>query len=140
MANEIAAMFAYGTLKRGEEREKLWPARPLTVVTAFTQGRLYELGEYPGLVRGEDRVQGELWIFKHRDIQRVLEVLDEVEDYPRLYLREPFDCETFDGQAISATAYICAQTDPLTEEMRILPDEQGIVNWKPAGGRFQSIL
>lgn len=130
MANEIAAMFAYGTLKRGEEREKFWPARPLTVVTAFTTGRLYELGEFPGLIRGEDRIQGELWIFKHRDIARVIEALDVVEDYPRLYLREEFACETFDGQAIAATAYVYAQPEKLSDEMRILPNDEGIVIWK----------
>ncbi|UUO05301.1 gamma-glutamylcyclotransferase [Blastopirellula sp. J2-11] len=135
MAHEITPFFAYGTLKRGEEREKFWPARPLTVVTAFTQGRLYELGEYPGLAHGEDRIQGELWIFKHRDAASVIKALDEIEDYPRLYGREELRCETFDGQEISATTYLYAHPDKLTEEQRILPDENGVVVWKS-----QSIL
>lgn len=78
-SNELEHVFVYGTLKRGQCREDCWPTTPVSVEVAWTRGRLFDLGPYPGLLVGSDRVLGELWSFKADDMPAVLEVLDRVE-------------------------------------------------------------
>lgn len=46
---------------------------------AWTFGLLYDLGEYPAMLAGHDRVAGEVWTFRGRDLPRVLEILDRIE-------------------------------------------------------------
>jgi len=86
----ITELFVYGTLKRGECRESMWPRKPLRIREAFIRARLYDLGPYPAIrvdvVEGDqedddalDWVGGELWSFERRDVPATLLVLDEIE-------------------------------------------------------------
>jgi gamma-glutamylcyclotransferase (GGCT)/AIG2-like uncharacterized protein YtfP len=72
----VDCVFVYGTLKRGQVRERSWPRQPLAVEPAWTLGRLFDLGPYPGLLAGTDRVLGELWRFAAEDLPETLRVLD----------------------------------------------------------------
>lgn len=72
-------VFVYGTLKRGQCRERCWPAKPVVIHPAWTFGKLVDLGPYPALLPGTDRVLGELWSLKADDFGQVLKVLDQVE-------------------------------------------------------------
>ncbi len=75
----LAHVFVYGTLKRGECREICWPSAPAMIRPAWTTGALYDIGPYPALVAGSDRVLGELWSFPDEELPRVLAVLDAIE-------------------------------------------------------------
>lgn len=57
--NRHLPIFVYGTLKRGEEREAMWPRWPVRVEAATTLGILYDIGPYPALAAGDDVVEGE---------------------------------------------------------------------------------
>jgi gamma-glutamylcyclotransferase (GGCT)/AIG2-like uncharacterized protein YtfP len=62
-AQDIAHVFLYGTLMRGEPA---WHRLGLATALAFVceagiEGVLYDLGGYPALVPGEGRVPGELF-------------------------------------------------------------------------------
>lgn len=72
-------VFVYGTLKRGQCRQDCWPKVPRLVRGAWTLGQLVDLGPYPALLEGEDRVWGELWSFDSCDITDVHNALDRVE-------------------------------------------------------------
>ena len=72
-------VFVYGTLKRGQCREHCWPVRPLDVRPAWIRGRLIDLGAYPALLDGDQRVWGEVWSFDQRDLPEVHAALDRVE-------------------------------------------------------------
>lgn len=72
-------VFVYGTLKRGECREHCWPVVPQQVAAAWTRGRLVDLGPYPALLAGDDRILGEVWSYAAADIIEVLRVLDQIE-------------------------------------------------------------
>ena len=73
-------VFVYGTLKRGHLREPLMRDDTLCSVNeASVAGRLLDLGEYPGLIRGEGRVHGEVW--RYRSLKRLFATLDSVEDF-----------------------------------------------------------
>ena len=136
MPNELVAFFAYGTLKRGECRENCWPCRPVAVLRGSTPGSLWQVADYPGLkLEGESRVVGEIWLFPAKQEQRLLDVLDEVEGYPTLYTREVVECETLDGQPITATTYVFNK--PILPTYAEVPaDTQGMVNWTGNPQRF----
>lgn len=73
-------VFVYGTLKRGHEREALMRNAALrSVHDAQVPGRLVDLGEYPGWMRGEGRVHGEVWSYHALD--ELFATLDPVEDF-----------------------------------------------------------
>lgn len=74
-------VFVYGTLKRGQCREKCWPRAPLSVQPAFVRGRLLCLGPFPGLVEGEEWIRGEAWKIAHRDLAETIRVLDQIEGF-----------------------------------------------------------
>jgi gamma-glutamylcyclotransferase (GGCT)/AIG2-like uncharacterized protein YtfP len=96
----ITDLFVYGTLKRGECRESMWPRKPTRIREAFVRARLYDLGAYPAIrvdaLSTEDDVQvdasrvdqcddldwvaGEVWSFESDVIDETLAALDEIEE------------------------------------------------------------
>jgi gamma-glutamylcyclotransferase (GGCT)/AIG2-like uncharacterized protein YtfP len=75
-------LFVYGTLMQ-KCRPNAWAAFLHTNAQyageASVEGLLYKVAYYPGLVRGEGVVYGEL--FELRDPEKVFRLLDEYEDY-----------------------------------------------------------
>lgn len=108
-------LFVYGTLRRGFKHPL---ARRLAYQADFTglgqfQGRLYDLGSYPGLIvsdQAEDRVVGDLYRLYRPD--QILKILDKYEaHYPAdparsLYLRQCLPVEAEQGQTIWTWVYI----------------------------------
>lgn len=118
--------FVYGTLKRGECREKCWPRRPLNVEPAWTLGTLFDTGPYPALRPGHDPVLGEVWSFPTEDFAVVASELDIVEEFQEcrennLYVRELVQCQTLTGKILQSYTYIFAQTNLLPTFTRIAP-------------------
>src|SRR5262245_31105020 len=101
MVSEPNAVFVYGTLKRGQVRERCWPRPPISVEPATVHWALYDLGPYPALVAGDDTVAGELWHLAPGDMQATLAALDRVEGFggkeDDLYRRVIVECETTTG-------------------------------------------
>lgn len=79
MVEMFGHIFVYGTLKQNQSRGRMWPIEPQKIQPAWTAGRLYDLGPYPALTAGDDRVLGEVWTFPIEDLARTFEVLDEIE-------------------------------------------------------------
>lgn len=126
--DSVCAVFAYGTLKRGQCRQACWPAEPLDVFKAWTLGELTDTGPYPALFHGSDAVAGEVWIFDQVSMARVLEVLDDVEEYrpgqtaTNLYEREIVRCTGQDGIVHRAHAYFYARPQEKSCFRRIEPE------------------
>lgn len=90
------AVFVYGTLKRGQRnfalsRQAGWRRSAEAYIEGF---RLFHIPQspvrpyaYPGVVRGEGRVWGEVQWFA--DLKQALLLLDELEDEGREYRRIP---------------------------------------------------
>lgn len=77
-ARSSALLFAYGTLMRGYPLHAVL-ARGATLLGAGTaRGLLLDLGRYPGLVEGRERVRGE--VYRLDDFQ-LLPLLDREEGY-----------------------------------------------------------
>jgi gamma-glutamylcyclotransferase (GGCT)/AIG2-like uncharacterized protein YtfP len=134
MPEEPHAIFVYGTLQRGGEREGCWPRAPLRIAPARLRGALYDLGPYPALLPGDDWVQGELWEIANDDWDVTLQVLDEVEGYARqsddLYVRQLGSCVDEQEVARSAYVYLYADAAALTEAQRVQPDADGVCRWR----------
>jgi gamma-glutamylcyclotransferase (GGCT)/AIG2-like uncharacterized protein YtfP len=84
-------LFVYGTLKRGEPRHGYLSGQTFIVLArTLPVYRLYDLGEYPGLVGRADglAIEGELW-----EVDKAcLEQLDKVEGCDDgLYCRSAVD-------------------------------------------------
>ena len=140
------SVFVYGTLKRGQCREGLWPRLPVSVNPAWVFGTLFGRHDYPAMKTGSDQVVGELWRFKPSDLDRVLEVLDQIEganqpgsiDLYRRVVTEVWVQDQADAFADSfADAFVCGGTasvyfyagDPLEDGFNKLSNENGYVCW-----------
>ncbi|TWT64974.1 gamma-glutamylcyclotransferase family protein [Allorhodopirellula solitaria] len=103
----IDRFFVYGTLCRGQCRERCWPCQPLVVTPAWTWDKLYGRADYPAMRPGTDRVIGECWRFASDDLPRVRSVLDQIEvtgqpGVPNLY--DPVVVEVYDLRSIQQEA------------------------------------
>ena len=80
-------LFVYGTLKRGGRGHHLLADEEFLGEThTLPLYRLYDCGDYPGLVRDIKRgvpIQGEVW----RVSEAVVHRLDKYEEVPRLFRR-----------------------------------------------------
>lgn len=129
----LTSIFVYGTLKQGEVRDRAWPRSPLRIVPATVHGALYDLGPYPALIAGPDRVYGELWTFAPDDLTPTLEVLDAIEGYANtphdLYVRRNIACHFPDGSTQFAWTYLFARKEGLVSARRIMAEHAGICQW-----------
>ncbi len=133
MTTPIHAVFVYGTLKRGELRERCWPCKPLVIEWATLRGELRDLGEYPALIAGNDTILGELWILKPEDVSKTLAVLDEIEWYGQndadLYIRRTMPVRTLASEAVTAFSYWYANPAELRLSPIVLADSEGFCHW-----------
>lgn len=140
----IARFFVYGTLCRGQCREKCWPLEPLEITPAWTFGTLYGRADYPAMRPGNDRVIGECWRFETDAIAHVRMVLDEIEvtdqpGMPNLYdavVVEVFTLTSIDQHTIAATdrigmaqAYHYSRTPELDGFLRMAAFRGQGVRW-----------
>lgn len=127
----LTHFFVYGTLKRGQCRERCWPREPQMVRAAWTLGELYDTGPYPAMLRGNDRVVGELWSFVADDVAIVSEVLDRIEGTNQGNARNEYDRESAEvflldavvepGAALKANVYIFARQELIATFKRVQP-------------------
>ena len=145
MTSQPAHVFAYGTLKKGQCRERFWAHGPREIALAWIHGALFDTGPYPALTEGDDLVAGELWMFEDDQINEILQVLDAEEGYhgpgasDNLYRRQIVACETQDGRMFGAHAYFYARCNEFPTFHRLHPTVQWnhrhFVIW-PAGGKW----
>ena len=133
-----SAIFVYGTLQRGEQRCGLWPRRPKHVERATVTGRLHDLGDYPALVKGSDRVLGELWHIASDDLEVTLAALDKIEWYGQdgddLYIRRVVACRTLAGAAATAFTYFYAKPYDIASTPVVVADRDGFCHWTQSRG------
>ena len=131
--SDLCSVFVYGTLQTGEERAGCWPHAPLAIVPAEIDAEMYDLGDYPAILPGRDRVAGEIWQIDPADMPRTLTVLDEIEGYGQgeadLYLRDVVNCRTATGEMRAAYTYWLADSAFARRHARVRPDRDGLCRW-----------
>ena len=143
-SDPICRFFVYGTLCRGQCRERCWPCVPLEITPAWTFGTLYSRHDYPAMRPGNDRVRGECWRFSPEQMSQVREVLDQVEgtDQPgvaNLYDRvvvEVYPLASIDRAQVTtadqlgtAMAYHYATQPEQDGFQRVVPEKSCGVRW-----------
>ncbi len=108
-------LFVYGTLRKekGNALHRIIAEHSVYCGGAVMQGKLFEIGGYPGAVESDnpnDKVLGEL--YRLLDSDTVLRQLDEYEEcsdhfvLPHEYLRKKINVEVSGGKHILAWVYI----------------------------------
>lgn len=134
-----STIFVYGTLKAGEERGRMWPRAPVRIRTAWIEAELYDLGPYPAILAGTDRVRGEAWEIAPEHLDITLRVLDEIECYGiadvDLYVRREVLCYCEDGEVVKAHTYFLADERTAHEQgRRMSAGPNGWCTWSRAAG------
>ncbi|HEV7487226.1 MAG TPA: gamma-glutamylcyclotransferase family protein [Thermoanaerobaculia bacterium] len=109
-------LFVYGTLRRdlAHEMFHLLARTARFVDEARVAGRLYDLGDYPGMTLSPNGsyVKGEIYDVRSDQWERVIQRLDEYENCreddpePHEYRRELVHAELPSGQTVQAWAYV----------------------------------
>lgn len=130
------SFFVYGTLKRGQCRDHLWPVSPQTITPAWIRATLYRRKDYPALQAGEDHVLGEVWAFEASEIPTVIEKLDQIEgtnqpNEPDLYHRRVVDCFDLNQGPLGRSYCYFYAIDPVEDGFnRVFPrDLSGHAEW-----------
>ena len=95
--SDCGFIIAYGTLKKGMEREQIMPGE--FVSNGKIKGDLYDLGPFPGLLDGDGEVMCE--IYYSRNMESDIGFLDQIEGtnlIPPLYERKLIPVECDDGK------------------------------------------
>ena len=109
-------LFVYGTLRRDPSHDMfhVLARSAIFLGEAEVQGRLYDLGAYPGMVvtRDGSRVRGEVYEIQSDRWSEAIEQLDkyegcsEADPAPHEYRRELVQTELENGQRADAWAYL----------------------------------
>lgn len=136
IAEPIQHVFVYGTLKRGQCRSGLWPAKPIEVMAGWTLGVLMGRADYPAMIAGGDRVFGEIWHFQAEAMPAVFRVLDQIEGFnqpgqPDLYVRVEVATYGMDDRPIAQASTYLYAVDPTIDGFRRMSrrDGEDFVRW-----------
>ncbi|TWU16167.1 gamma-glutamylcyclotransferase family protein [Allorhodopirellula heiligendammensis] len=139
-AVSIDRFFVYGTLCRGQCREKCWPCQPLEITPGWTLGTLYGRADYPAMRPGNDRVRGECWRFDAGDLERVRTVLNQIE-----VTDQPGVPNLYDAVSVNVYRIDSIEQDELLEadcigvaqayHYSIPPERDGFVKLTPKSSR-----
>ena len=73
----MTTLFTYGTLKRGfQNHHRIFGGYDIKITPAWTYGKLYDLGYFPALTEGNNKVYGELIEFDNLEILRRVDYLE----------------------------------------------------------------
>lgn len=108
-------IFVYGTLRKGTAApmHRILARHGKFVADGFMQGRLYDVGDYPGAIESDspgDRVYGELYRIANGGV--VLPILDQYEGCtgkfpaPHEYIRNKLPVTRLGGGKVSAWVYL----------------------------------
>ncbi len=118
-------IFVYGTLRKGcgnhfvmEEAEGRYIGKG--VVSGY---EMYTNGAYPMVIRGSGTVVGELYEVSD------LVTLDELEGYPKLYIKETVLVELESGEKVKALIYTQSHNAESVRKNRIRIPEGDWVEW-----------
>ena len=128
-------VFVYGTLKQGQRNVGWWPHEPIEVNAGYTFGQLFDLGAYPAMIAGKDRVAGEVWSFQKHHAAATIAALDKLEDFRGSdddeYRRESAEVYLLPShEKVSVQTYYYNRTSELSLLQPLKPIVTGFCSWK----------
>jgi len=129
-------IFVYGTLMKGLQRARAL-SRSQFIAHATTTGELYDLGRFPALIAGHEKVLGEVYEIS----EQILHRLDQIESYDpenpekSLYIRKEIAVYLdSNSHPVTAEGYFynrCLEgrsTVISSGDYRVYLEKQGILN------------
>ncbi len=95
-------VFVYGTLKRGKRAHSLLSWAKFVGEGTVSGYEMYIVRDYPGIVRGEGKVRGEVYEVDEETLKK----LDEYEGVPFYYERVEETTELDSGERVRAYLYL----------------------------------
>ena len=105
-------IFVYGTLKQGfGNHHRIFGGFVIKIQLAFTYGRLYDLGWYPAMTEGSDKVFGELIEFNNPEILKRVDYLEgfKGENHPHNYYERRIVDVFVGGDTVKAWVYFLSE-------------------------------
>ena len=117
----MTTLFVYGTLKPGYSNyEWLLADKDIKHTPAWTHGKLYDLGAFPAMTKGDGMVYGDLLKF---DDPEILERIDILEGYKtdafwgmNFYDRVEVTVHTENSESVVAWTYVLSESEILKME------------------------
>jgi gamma-glutamylcyclotransferase (GGCT)/AIG2-like uncharacterized protein YtfP len=94
-------VFVYGTLKKGYRNHRLLEGSNYIGEGKISGYDLYDLGSFPGIIRGKGEVVGEIYEIDQETLKRV----DMLESEGQLYSRVPVEVSQ-NGKMVKAATYV----------------------------------
>lgn len=132
-------LFVYGTLRRDTQHQlyHMLARHASFLGEATVQGRLYDLGDYPGMVYpGDGRVAGEIYLVAPSKWETVIRRLDEYEGCtdndpePHEYRRDVVKAYLVDGDEVFAWAYVLNRVPANSREI----ESGDYLSWRVRAG------
>ena len=101
-------IFVYGTLKQGcGNHHRIFGGYDIKITPAWTYGKLYDLGWYPAMTVGTDKVYGELIEFNNPEILKRVDYLEgfKGENHPHNYYERRLVDVFVGGATVKAWVY-----------------------------------
>jgi len=101
-------LFVYGSLKFGENNhDRIFGGFDIKITPAFTLGKLYDLGWYPAMTEGKEKVYGELFEFDNPEILKRVDYLEGFRgvNHPHNYYERCMVDVFVDDKSVKAWVY-----------------------------------
>ena len=122
--------FVYGTLIKGMGNDVLIPDEAKRI-KGYTKGRMYNVGLFPAVVDGNDKIHGEIVFVPSFLYKRTMRVLDTLEGYhgkdDDMYKRRIVDVWDIDGNETLAWIYIWNRG---IKDLEYIPHGSWVKYWK----------
>ena len=102
-------LFVYGTLKFGEiNHNRIFSGYDIKITPAWTYGKLYDLGYFPALTDGNNKVYGELIEFDNPEILQRVDYLEGFrgDNHPHNYYERRMVDVFVGGNKVKAWVYV----------------------------------
>ena len=102
-------LFVYGSLKFGEiNHDRIFGSFDIKITPAWTYGELYDLGYFPAMTEGENKVYGELIEFDNPEILQRVDYLEGFrgDNHPHNYYERRMVDVFVGGNKVKAWVYV----------------------------------
>ena len=113
-------VFVYGTLRLGDVRGGVDSFEEMLAPEAYIEGfDMLDLGGFPGLVPGDNRIRGEVHEYKHLHTLDMIEGYQEKDPKSSFYIRRKVNVETPEGVTKGCWVY-CLNRIPTRPKLPII--------------------
>jgi gamma-glutamylcyclotransferase (GGCT)/AIG2-like uncharacterized protein YtfP len=113
---DMVRIFVYGTLRKGEFRNYILGDSRFIGHAKAKGVCLYDLGEFPVLIKGDGEVMGEVYEIP----MGLLEKLDWIEGVPDLFRRELREVKLENGKTVDAYVYVFNRNKLLNLQRKVV--------------------